>query len=343
MHRSGRESRLADPGSSEPPSRRPPTALVRRLLMAGCALAAAFALIPASAHADPEPSESELRTKIDKLTSKAEVITEKYNGQRLELKKAKKTARQAERRSERLSRRLEKTQDAVAELAATQYKSGGMQRSVSLLAAESPDQLINRATMLAHLSQQQATRVGDLQGALRQAEQAEKEAKQATDKVAKITEGLQDKSDHIKKLVAEAKDKLAELEAEQAQASGGSSSVPVDVEGSGLAARALEIALAQQGDPYVWAAEGPDAFDCSGLAVYAFGQVGVSVPHHTGAIWDSYPHVSQSELRPGDIVFTSSHHMGIYVGNGQMVHAPNSGEVVKVEDVYEFYGAVRVV
>lgn len=100
--------------------------------------------------------------------------------------------------------------------------------------------------------------------------------------------------------------------------------------------------MAQQGDPYVWAAEGPDQFDCSGLVVYAYRQVGVSLPHSTSALLSAGPHVSRSQLRPGDLVFTSSHHVGLYVGNGQFVNAPNTGEVVQVEPINSFYAGVRV-
>lgn len=339
MHRSDRGPTAMDTDPSAPPSRRRRTTFRRRGLVTGCAIAAALVLLPVSAQA--EPSQEDLEAKVDKLTSKAEVLTEKFNGKRLALKEARRSARQAERRAAQLSRKLERAEGSVAELAATRYKSGSMQ-SISILTAENPRELINRATMMTHLSRQTSARLHELALAVQQAEQAEQEAQRSARKVEKITSDIRQKKEHIRDLIAEAQDKIDELEAEAASDYGAAPTVDVDVVGSGVAAQAVQIALAQQGEPYIWGASGPDAFDCSGLAVYAFGQVGVSVPHYTGAIWGSYPHVSYDEMRPGDIVFTSSHHMGIYVGNGQMVHAPNSGETVKVEDVYEFYGAVRI-
>lgn len=347
MNRSDCGSADSDAGLSDRPPRHRRTGSHRRPgsrrgLITGCALAVSMVLLPASAHADV--TERELRTKIDKLTTKAEIVTEKYNGQRLQLEKAKQDARQARRRARRLSSRLEEANDTLANIAAVRYKSGGIGRSISLIAAKDPQEILARATMLTHLSRQKAARLEELQAAVQRAKAARKKAERAAQKVKRITSDLREKKERIEELIAQAEAKLAELEAQE-QASRDYTRTPVDVGevGSGLAARATEIALAQQGDPYQWGAAGPDAFDCSGLVVYAYGQVGISVPHYTGAIWDSYPHISRSQLRPGDIVFTSAHHLGIYVGNGQMVHSPNSGEVVKVEDIYSYYGAVRIV
>lgn len=103
------------------------------------------------------------------------------------------------------------------------------------------------------------------------------------------------------------------------------------------AARAVEVALAQQGDPYVWAASGPNSFDCSGLVIYAYAQAGrPGLPHSSRALRSMSRSLSADQLQPGDLVFGGSpvHHVGIYVGNGQMVHAPHSGTVVKVTSMY---------
>ena len=99
---------------------------------------------------------------------------------------------------------------------------------------------------------------------------------------------------------------------------------------------AVEVALAQQGDPYRWAASGPDSFDCSGLIMFAYKAAGVSLPHSSRALRGMTERISVDELQPGDLVFGGSpvHHVGMYIGNGQMVHAPHSGDVVRVSSVY---------
>ncbi|MGY1717476.1 C40 family peptidase [Blastococcus sp. SYSU DS0552] len=105
--------------------------------------------------------------------------------------------------------------------------------------------------------------------------------------------------------------------------------------GSGAAQTAVNTAMAQIGDPYVWAAAGPNAFDCSGLVQYAYAAAGISLPHSSRMQSTMGTPVSRSALQPGDLVFFYSpvSHVGIYIGNGQMVHAATSGVPVKVASI----------
>jgi cell wall-associated NlpC family hydrolase len=112
--------------------------------------------------------------------------------------------------------------------------------------------------------------------------------------------------------------------------------LPAPVDGGSAAARtAVSTAMAQVGDPYVWAAAGPNAFDCSGLVQYAYASAGISLPHSSSMQSGMGTAVSRSELEPGDLLFFYSpvSHVGIYIGNGQMVHASTSGSPVKVSPV----------
>ncbi len=104
---------------------------------------------------------------------------------------------------------------------------------------------------------------------------------------------------------------------------------------SGAAATVVAAAMAQRGKPYVWAAAGPGSFDCSGLTQYAFRAAGITLPHSSRMQFQMGTAVSRSQLQPGDLVFFYSPvtHVGVYIGNGQMVHAPTSGDVVKVADI----------
>jgi cell wall-associated NlpC family hydrolase len=98
---------------------------------------------------------------------------------------------------------------------------------------------------------------------------------------------------------------------------------------------ALDTALRQRGKPYVWAGAGPSGFDCSGLTQFAFKAAGITLPHSSKAQSTLGAAVAKAHLQPGDLVFFYSpvSHVGIYIGNGQMVHAPTSGDVVKVTNV----------
>lgn len=145
----------------------------------------------------------------------------------------------------------------------------------------------------------------------------------------------------------------AQQAAERQAASGGttvapaapSSSTVVLPSGSGNAA-AAQIALQFQGVPYVWGGASPSGFDCSGLASYAYAQIGKSVPHYTVAIYNAFPKVPSDQLQVGDLVFFGGdlHHMGIYIGGGNMVHAPHTGDVVRIASLAgrsDYAGAVR--
>jgi len=127
-----------------------------------------------------------------------------------------------------------------------------------------------------------------------------------------------------------------------ALAPGAVSSTPLP-SGSGNAA-AASVAMQYLGVPYVWGGASPSGFDCSGLASYAYAQIGKSVPHYTGAAWAAFPQVPYDQLQPGDLVFFHGlSHMGIYIGGGQFVQAPHTGDVVKVSDLASYGGYVGAV
>lgn len=144
----------------------------------------------------------------------------------------------------------------------------------------------------------------------------------------------------------------AEREARGGGGTGGGSSAPApstpppDVPAPNpQAATAVATAKAQLGDPYRYGAAGPDTFDCSGLTMYAWAAAGVGLPHSSRSQFASLPHVPMDALAPGDLVFYGSpiHHVGMYVGGGQMIHAPQTGDVVKYSSIYrrDFAGAAR--
>ena len=117
-------------------------------------------------------------------------------------------------------------------------------------------------------------------------------------------------------------------------------SVPIAPPADGGAnAAAASYALQFLGVPYVWGGASPSGFDCSGLATYVFAKYGKSVPHYTGAIWSAFPQVPRDQLQVGDLVFFHGlGHMGIYLGGDQFVHAPHTGDVVKVSQFFELLG-----
>jgi cell wall-associated NlpC family hydrolase len=112
----------------------------------------------------------------------------------------------------------------------------------------------------------------------------------------------------------------------------------------------IGIAMRYLGVPYVWGGESPSGFDCSGFVAYVYAQVGVSLPHYTGAQWAVGVPVSTSDLQPGDLVFFDGlGHVGLYIGGGEFIHSPHTGDVVRIDSLSDswyaatFDGARRIV
>lgn len=104
----------------------------------------------------------------------------------------------------------------------------------------------------------------------------------------------------------------------------------------------IQFAKSQLGKPYVWAAAGPNAYDCSGLVMVAFSKVGLKLPHFTGSLIGYGRAVTKGQLQPGDIIFPIKRHVGIYLGDGMMINAPQAGDVVKIQKIWSFYAARRL-
>jgi cell wall-associated NlpC family hydrolase len=116
-------------------------------------------------------------------------------------------------------------------------------------------------------------------------------------------------------------------------------SIPVGNSGVGHP-EAAQIALRYLGVPYVWGGSSPSGFDCSGLVMYVYAQLGISLPHYTVAQWNATLPISTSELQPGDLVFFDGlGHVGIYIGGGQFVHAPHTGTVVQIASLSGYYAS----
>jgi cell wall-associated NlpC family hydrolase len=149
----------------------------------------------------------------------------------------------------------------------------------------------------------------------------------------------------IQKLIDEqaaARERAAEAAAGQGVTT---TNIPVPPS-STLGGQAVAIAEQYLGVPYVWGGASPSGFDCSGLVMYVYAQLGVSLPHNAAAQMSALPAVPLSDLEPGDLVFfNGASHVGIYVGNGTMIHAPHTGTVVQFGSINEegsITGAARV-
>ncbi|RJL22612.1 NlpC/P60 family protein [Bailinhaonella thermotolerans] len=298
-----------------------------------------------TAAADPEPSMSELKAEVEKLHNQIESYTEQYNGLRVRLEQAKRAARVAQQNYTRAEKELQARRQKVADLAYSSYMNSGVDPAVPFVTSSDPRSYLDSAATLHTLRESRSEELAEVNRAKQTAERARASAEERARSVEKLVADIEAKKSKITKLVAKSESKLFDKAIAKAK-SGKGGKVDIPIFGNSKAAIATRYALTQQGKPYVWGAEGPNSYDCSGLVMWAYEKVGISLPHYTGDQWTAGPHVSRSEMRAGDLVFfyNDLHHVGIYLGNGMMVHAPQTGDVVKVAPIAgrPFAGAVRI-
>ncbi|WP_030681631.1 C40 family peptidase [Streptomyces sp. NRRL B-1347] len=339
------------------------------LALASAATATAF---EGTGHAEPRLSPGEVKTKVDELYREAEVATEKYNGAKEKADRAEESLRDLRDEAARKTDRLNSARQGLGSLATAQYRTGAMDPSVQLALSAEPDAFLDRAARADHAGRRQAAEVADVRRQVRELDQLRTEAddtlgdlksRQADLRKHKktVTGKLGEAKRLLARLTADERARLAATERGEDSAGGDGAADPdrasrADTRGTAptgavkapnsRAAQAVSYARKALGSPYVWGATGPNAFDCSGLTQAAYRAAGVSLPRTTYAQIDAGRRVGRSELQPGDLVFFYSgiSHVGLYVGGGQMIHAPNPSAPVRLApiDQMPFAGATRV-
>ncbi|WP_173096875.1 NlpC/P60 family protein [Actinomadura verrucosospora] len=317
---------------------------VRALTLAGALVALSITpnvVVPHSlrvAHADPDPSAKELKDQAFKLADQLEKLTEQYNGLKVKLEQSQRAAKVAKSNAERQQKSLEGLREKVGRLAATSYMQGGTDPTVSFISAQDPQVILDRAATLNYFATQDSTQVLGLMQAMQAAQRARKSAEDRAQQVTQLRAQLTAQKKKVTSAYEKVRGKAVKKDPKLL--------AKLPVVGDGKAAQALRYAMSKLGSPYVWGAAGPTTFDCSGLTMWAYRQVGINLPHYTGSQWNAGTHVSESQMQPGDLIFFYSdlHHMGMYVGGGKMIHAPHTGDVVRIASLAgrPIAGVVRV-
>ncbi|MGW4229705.1 NlpC/P60 family protein [Streptomyces sp. NPDC004980] len=343
--------------------RRPKQPSRTRVTVLTATAAAAVALTSQAAHADPKPTRSEVKAKVDKLYHEAEKATEKYNGAKEQQTKLKKQADALQDKVARGQDDLNTLRRELGSIATAQYRSGGLDPSVQLLLSSDPDDFLDQASALDQLTAKQTESLQKIQAKQRTLAQQRKEAQGKLNDLAEVRETLgknkkeqqgklADAQKLLNTLTAAERAKTAEDEQRAGRAAGDRVQLGEKVDlGNEVPASALGAAALQAGDtrvgkPYDWSATGPDAFDCSGLTQWAYAQAGVQITRTTHTQINEGTRIARSQLKPGDLVFFSNTtHVGLYAGNNTVLHAPYPGAFVRYESmntVGSYQAAVRI-
>ncbi|MFE5934173.1 NlpC/P60 family protein [Streptomyces sp. NPDC056470] len=310
--------------------------------------AAAVALSTQSASADPlpDPNKKGVKAQVDRLYEEATQATEKYNGAKEKADALKKQVGTLQDTAARKQGELNELRDQIGTVAASQYRSGGLDPALQLFLSEDPDTYLEKATALDRAGDRQTAVLRQFLSEQRVLQQQRREASGKLRDLDSVQKELGKRKTEIQSKLREAQRLLNTLSAKErariaeAEDRANRASARVDLgneaSASGRAAAAFAAAKSRVGMPYVWGASGPASFDCSGLTSWAFRQAGVTIPRTSQAQAGVGTRInSLSALKPGDLILMRSDlsHVGFYAGNGQILHAPKPGAQVRYESI----------
>ncbi|MFI6947532.1 NlpC/P60 family protein [Streptomyces sp. NPDC050422] len=319
---------------------------------------------PAAPAAGPEAapgSVAGLLNELQRLYQQTEEATETYNGTAAELKKRTAEAKKLDSALVTARLSLSRSRDAAGQLAREQYQGRSeLSAYLRLLLMRDPEYALDQGQVVQRLAAGRVATMKRLGGAEKRADDLAKASRKALDRQQVLATRQKKERDTVQERLKQVEGLLATLSADQlaelsrleqegtdkAQdalvASGALSSArPATAQGG----EAVRYAIEQIGKPYVWGAEGPGSFDCSGLTSQAWASAGRTIPRTSQEQWRQLRKVAVSALRPGDLVvyFPTATHVALYIGNGLVVQAPRPGSRVKVSPVASnpLLGAVR--
>lgn len=315
-----------------------------------------------------DPADDAL-AKLTELSRQAEQLTESMHSAQIDLDKKVQIQAEADRKHSEDVAALDAARSALStyqgnvdKLAASVYMGGRTDGLTAMLTAASPQNLIDKMSVQRVMGIEMAAQMRGFRDAQNQATtveaasaQSAADAKTAADEAAAVRADLQRKQSELQSQITTVKARYAMLTAAQQAALATPAAPPPSVMprstdiaalaalpmpgggggGSGAGAAAVQAALSRLGDPYVWGGSGPGAFDCSGLVMWAFQQSGVYLPHSSQMQAAGGQPVSLDQMQPGDVVsyYSDASHVGLYIGDGMMVHASTFGVPVAVSPV----------
>jgi cell wall-associated NlpC family hydrolase len=293
--------------------------------------------------ADAAPTPSSLHQRVARLNTQADQAVEQYLQAKLALQQTQRSAAGLQRRAAGARRELDRLSAIISAQAADTYVNGTGAGLALVLGAGDPNVAFDRMQTLSVLAQQNSDRLADLRAAEQAYQQGlaaltkvQRQQAAQLDRLASRKAQVQRLVDQTERLLAQARASAASQRAAVANLDRGlpATSAPAP---SGSVAAVVRYAETQVGKPYVWGADGPSSFDCSGLTMMAWRQAGISLPHSAAAQYNVGRHVTRAELQPGDLIFRYSpiSHVAMYVGNGMQVAATHTGSTVKLQSAFQ--------
>ena len=299
-----------------------------------------------------------VKAQVEALDNRVEIAAENYNGAHEKHDKLVSEKAKAKKRLTKAENRINELQEHLNTRANDMYRVGPMGVMDVLLGAKSYEQFAATWDVLKDLNQDDATATSEMKVVRSEAKAAHAEVAAKEKSAAKQLAIMSANKKRVEAQLSERKRKLSGIEAEvrvlQAREESARAAASRSYSGGGgnfpppqRAPRSSIVSVAKKylGARYVWGATGPNTFDCSGFTSYVYRQVGVSIPRTSRDQIHAGERVSRSDLAPGDLVFFGSpiHHVGMYIGGGMMIHAPNSGDVVRIAPAFRsnYVGACR--
>ncbi|MEV7624197.1 C40 family peptidase [Actinoplanes sp. NPDC089786] len=286
------------------------------------------------AHAADRPSTGELDQRITAAAHRLEVIVEQYNESREDLRANLARQRTLGARIGPMTEDLRQRRHLMSGLAARAYQRTVRGPTVALFSADDPHEFVAKIVGLHELAAQQQRAVRDLDLARQRVAGTRITLRRLADQERRAQTQLS-----ARKTLVEGE--IAALEQMRRVAYSGGSRyaavfrfpAPPDLAGAG--GKVVAFAFAQLGKPYRWGATGPRAYDCSGLTLAAWERAGVSLPHNAARQHGATAHLDRSDIKPGDLVFFYGRisHVGVYIGDGMMIHAPEFGENIRIAPI----------
>nr|WP_189179658.1 C40 family peptidase [Microbispora rosea] len=291
-----------------------------------------------SAQADPKPTVAQAKAKLSKLNAQADKLVDRYNAASEKWKKARAKYLALNEDYKKQNARVEALRTGLVSMAVSSYQVGEMGSWGGVFTNADPDSLLVGLATFNHISAERAGRLKEYEGAIRDLKDRRDRSKASYKEAAEVRSELADEKAKVDKLVREQMKLLRSLGTYNP---GNPNSPGVVYKGpaSGNALTALQFAYKQIGKPYRYGGTGPGGWDCSGLVQAAWAAAGVSLPRtsYEQWAWGASRRVSLDALQPGDLLWHAGYgHVGIYAGDGKVVHAPQTGDVVKIVTLAEY-------